>query len=164
MTNSQKPNKSNLVDESLFNIITYSGKGDTRAIELTDKGLELCWEVARRGKFKKLSGDAIKAMLYAPCTTRFDTSTLGFKSSVINELMDPFEFANDGACIFPDQFQPFECFDLSFFVIDNPKKLGGNWVSVSHEFEIAKGILNNEIENLKARIAKNNRIYFRKCA
>jgi hypothetical protein len=140
------------IDSSFYTIATYSGNGNTRRIEITSKGLEVACRLAFNGKFKPLTGDAVRMLLECVNQTRFASHTKGFSSDVVNELTTPWEYANDGAVLYPEDHQPWECYDSAFFEFDNPKMLAGNWISSTYHAEIAASLITKEIHKLKSRI------------
>jgi hypothetical protein len=143
--------KSN-VDDTLYNVVTYSGKGNNKRIEFTDKGLVTACRVAFNGMFKTLSGEAIRMLLQCVNESRFSSHTKGFSSDAVNELTIPWRYANTGAVLFSDEFQPWESQDEVFFVQDNPKYLSGNWICATYQAEIAAQLINKELLVLKDRI------------
>ena len=104
------------VDNTLYHVVTYSGRGDNRRIEFTDKGLAVACRVAFNGKFKALSGEAVRMLLQCVNESRFASHTKGFSAEAVNELAAPWQFANAGAVLYPDEFQPWEADDDVFFV------------------------------------------------
>jgi hypothetical protein len=140
------------IDGSLFNVVTYAGRGDNRRIEFTDKGLVTACKIAFDGMFKTLSGEAIKMLIQCVDERRFASHTKGFSSDVVNELTMPWCYANTGAIMFPDEFQPWESDDEVFFVQDNPKGLPGNWISSTYHAEIAAQLINKELFTLNKLI------------
>ena len=143
------------VDNTLYNVVTYSGHGDNRRIEFTDKGLVTACRVAFNGKFKVLSGEAIRMLLQCVNESRFASHTKGFSAEAVNELTAPWQFANAGAVLYPDEFQPWEADDDVFFVQDNPEGLAGNWIVATHHAEIAAKLINQELLKLKERIRES---------
>ncbi len=140
------------IDSSLYTIATYSGNGERRRIEITNKGLDVACRLAFNGRFKPLSGDAVRMLLECVNQPRFASHTKGFSSSVVNELTTPWEYANDAAVLYPDDFQPWERDDSAFFESDNPKMLAGNWISSTYQAETAASLIDKEIQKLKSRI------------
>jgi hypothetical protein len=140
------------VNTSLYRIVHYAGNGDTRRIEFTDKGLKLAAIVAFQGKFKPLSGQGVKMLLVCVNQGRFNTLTTEYSSNTVNELMEPWSLAHDGAVLWPENHQPWEADDDVFFKIDNPKHVAGNWINSTFHAELAADLINAELERLKARI------------
>ncbi|MFD3435331.1 hypothetical protein [Alteromonas macleodii] len=143
------------VDNTLYHVVTYSGRGDNRRIEFTDKGLAVACRVAFNGKFKALSGEAVRMLLQCVNESRFASHTKGFSAEAVNELTAPWQFANAGAVLYPDEFQPWEADDDVFFVQDNPEGLAGNWIVATHHAEIAAKLINQELLKLKERIRES---------
>lgn len=143
------------VDNTLYNVVTYSGRGDNRRVEFTDKGLATACRVAFYGKFKALSGEAVRMLLQCVHESRFASHTKGFSAEAVNELTTPWQFANAGTVLYPDEFQPWEADDDVFFVQDNPKGLAGNWIVATHHAEIAAKLINQELLKLKERIRES---------
>ena len=143
------------VDNTLYHVVTYSGRGDNRRIEFTDKGLAVACRVAFNGKLKALSGEAVRMLLQCVNESRFASHTKGFSAEAVNELTAPWQFANAGAVLYPDEFQPWEADDDVFFVQDNPEGLAGNWIVATHHAEIAAKLINQELLKLKERIRES---------
>ncbi|WP_394222515.1 hypothetical protein [Alteromonas gracilis] len=144
------------VDNTLYNVVTYLGHGDNRRIEFTDRGLVTACRVSFNGKFKALSGEAIRMLLQCVHESRFASHTKGFSAEAVNELTTPWQFANAGAVLYPDEFQPWEADDDVFFVKDNPKGLAGNWIVATYHAEIAAKLINQELSKLKERIRESD--------
>jgi hypothetical protein len=148
----------NAVDSQLYHVVHYAGNGDTRRIEFTLECYRRAALVAFNGQFKPLSGEAVKMLIESADLGRFDTATKPYISSVVNELVDPWEYSKDGAELFPEEFQPWESDNSSFFIIDNPKRLGGNWVASTHHAEVAVSLINIQLNDLKERIRSMERL------
>jgi len=143
------------VNPDLYHVVRYSGKGDTRRIEFTNEGYKLAAVVAFKGRFKPLSGQAVKMLLECVNQTRFDSTRTSYSPDVVNELMDPWGLAHDGAVIWPEEFQPWQADNEAFFETDNPKFLGGNWICSTYHADEAAALINAQLEKLKARIRLN---------
>lgn len=87
--------------------------------------------------------------------SRFASHAKGFSAEAVNELTTPWQFANAGAVLYPDEFQPWEADDNVFFVQDNPKGLAGNWIVATYYAEIAAKLINQEHLKLKERIRES---------
>ena len=148
----------NNVDKSFYNVVTYAGNGDTRRIEFTDKGLSVACRIAFNGKFKAVSVQAIRMLLQCEGEVRFASHTKGYSSDAINELTMPWELANSGAELYPDEFQPWESDNMVFFEVDNPKKLSGNWISSTYHAEIAVKLIREQLIVLRERIRSSEKL------
>ena len=146
------------VNPSFYNVVQYSGNGDNRRIEFTDLGLALAAKVAFNGKYKNLSGQAVRMLLQCVNESRFASHTKGFSADTVNELTMPWKLANTGAVIYPDEFQSWEADDECFFDIDNPKNLAGNWIISTFHAEEAAMLINVELKSLKERIRFNENL------
>lgn len=138
------------IDSSFYIIATYSG--NARRIEITSKGLEAACRLAFNGRFKPLSGEAVRMLLECVNQSRFASHTKGFSSNVVNELTTPWEYANDAAILYPEDCQPWERDDSAFFEMDNPKMLVGNWIASTYHAEDAALLITKEVNKLKSRI------------
>jgi hypothetical protein len=140
------------VDPRFYNVVRYAGNGDTRRIEFTDAGLVVAMTVAFQGKYKPLTGQAVRMLLLCVDESRLETSAKGFSSTVVNELMEPWVNANDGAVLYPEEFQPWEADAEVFFIVDNPNFAAGNWIASTFHAETAAVLINAELTLLKGRI------------
>lgn len=90
----------------LFTEIIYTN--NTKSLRATDEFLLRAWTILCEHHVGKLSADAIRALLSVSENTKLSVSSL-----TANQLCDPFDFGNDGAAIYPDEFQPWESDMLS---------------------------------------------------
>lgn len=117
----------------LFEEITYTNNQKT--LKATDSFLLRAWGILCGGETKKLSAEAIRCLLSVNDTpTSIKTSSL-----VANELSDPFYFASDGAILYPEEFQPWERYDLSLC-----ERVGSDFV-LTYEGEVMKSKMLKEI-------------------
>jgi hypothetical protein len=141
------------INSTLFSIVNHTCNDKGCNIEFTDKGLELAAKVALKGRFKPLSGQAVKMLMECSEIGRFESSSKGYSSSVVAELLEPWKLANSGAVLYPQEFQPWESDDEVFFMVDNPQKLGGNFISATFYAEFASHLISAELTALKKRIS-----------
>jgi hypothetical protein len=146
------------VNPTFYNVVTYAGKGDNRRIEITDTGLNVIARVAFNGRFKALSGQAVRLLLECVNLGRFESTSLGYSSNTVNELLDPWKLGNPGAILHPDSFQSWESDNESFLGIDNPKFLPGNWVTTTHYGEMAAILIVKELSEVTERIRDEQKL------
>ena len=117
----------------LFQEMTYTN--NQKSLKATDDFLLRAWEILCEKHVGKISSDAIRALL----SIGDNGSVLKVSSMVANQLSDPFSYANDGAVLFPEEFQSWESEDLSLCTRD-----GFNFI-LTFDGEAMKSKMLNEI-------------------
>lgn len=121
-----------------FTISNYTN--NTKSAVLTDDCLISLWSSICEKHTKKLTSSAIRVLLSVDVKTKVND-----KSSVINELTDPFYLCCDGAALYPEDYPSWESEDLSLCVREKDGSL-----TTTFEGDVMKSKMISAIKNLHA--------------
>jgi len=125
-----------------FTISNYTN--NTKSAALTDDCLIYLWSNLCEKHTKKLTQHAIRVLLGVDVKTKVNA-----KSSVLNELTDPFLLCSDGAALYPENYPSWESEDLSLCVREKDGTL-----TTTFEGEVMKSKMISAITNLHAEFCR----------